>query len=123
MVLASYTWGRDAQRHSGMSDEDLINECVRSLAKIHSLSYDKVKLMLLKGVVKRWDLDEYALGSFTMFKPMQYSQIDPDLRAPEGRIFFGGEHTMSPHAWIDTALKSGLRAAHQLVQNTCANRI
>ncbi len=71
VVLASYTWGRDAQRHTGMSDEILIDECVKSLAKIHSMSYDAVKRKLMDGVVKRWDLDEYALGAFTMFHPFQ----------------------------------------------------
>ena len=75
MVLASYTWGRDAQRHTGMSDEDLIEECVRSMAKIHSMPYDQVKKLLLKGVVKRWDLDENALGAFTMFHPFQVNLI------------------------------------------------
>jgi len=107
VVLASYTWGRDAQRHNGMSDDDLIDECVKSLAKIHNYSYDKVNKLLLKGVVKRWDMDENALGAFTMFNPFQYTQIDDDLRKSTGRIYFCGEHTESPHAWIDTAIKSG----------------
>ena len=68
-------WGRDAQRHTGMSDHDLINECVRSLAKIHNISYEKVKMLLINGVVKRWDTDEFALGAFTMFKPLQVEHI------------------------------------------------
>ena len=54
-----------------MSDVDLIDECVKSLAKIYKYSYDKVNKLLLKGVVKRWDLDENALGAFVMFNPFQ----------------------------------------------------
>ena len=71
--MASYTWGRDAQRHVGMSDDDLIEECIKSLAKIHKLSYDYVKKLFMKGVVKRWDLDEFSLGAFTVFKAYQVS--------------------------------------------------
>ena len=56
-----------------MSDDDLIDECVKSLAKIHKYSYDKVNKLLLKGVVKRWDMDENSLGAFTMFNPFQVS--------------------------------------------------
>ena len=56
-----------------MSDDDLIDECVKSLAKIHNYSYDKVNKLLLKGVIKRWDLDENALGAFVMFNPFQVS--------------------------------------------------
>ena len=58
-----------------MSDDDLIDECVRSLAKIHNYSYDKVNKLLLKGVVKRWDMDENALGAFTLFSPFQVNTI------------------------------------------------
>ena len=54
-----------------MSDVDLIDECVKSLAKIYKYSYDKVNKLLLKGVVKRWDLDENALGGFVMFNHFQ----------------------------------------------------
>ena len=56
-----------------MSDVDLIDECVKSLAKIYNYSYDKVNKLLLKGVIKRWDLDENALGAFVMFNPFQVS--------------------------------------------------
>ena len=71
MVLASYTWGRDAQRHTGMSDNDITNECLRSLAKIHGMEFKEVQNLYMKGIVKRWDLDEFALGAFTLFHPHQ----------------------------------------------------
>ena len=133
--MASYTWGRDAQRQTGMNDNDLIQECLRSLAIIHKKSNDEIKRLFMNGIVKKWDLDENALGAFTLFGPhqvrktyacyldrlvkiislfLQYSQIDDDLRAIEGKLFFAGEHTMSPHAWIDTAMKSGVRAAKEV---------
>ena len=35
------------------------------------MPYEQVKKLLMKGVVKRWDLDENALGAFTMFHPFQ----------------------------------------------------
>lgn len=77
VVLASYTWGRDAQRHTGMSDNDIINECLRSLAKIHGMEFRDVQDLYMKGVVKRWDLDEFAIGAFTLFHPHQVRQHDP----------------------------------------------
>jgi monoamine oxidase len=43
------------------------------------------------------------------------------LRKNEGRVFFGGEHTMSPHAWIDTAMKSGVRVALEASNAKCGN--
>jgi len=118
VVLASYTHNRDALRFTGMSDDDVVKECIRTLATIHDMPFDKVKKLFMKGVVKRWALDEYTLGAVTMFGPHQYLQIDEDLRRQEGRLIFAGEHTMSPHGWIDTAMKSGVRAAVEVVNTS-----
>ena len=71
VVLASYTWGRDASRHTGMADEDIINECLRAMAKIHNKTFEDIRNLYMKGIIKRWDLDEFALGAFTMFRPLQ----------------------------------------------------
>ena len=49
----------------------LIEECVRSLAKIHNMKYREVKRMLIRSVVKRWGLDENQLGAFVLFNPLQ----------------------------------------------------
>jgi monoamine oxidase len=37
---------------------------------------------------------------------------------PEGRIHFAGEHTSLAHAWIQGAIESGLRAAHEIHQRS-----
>ena len=31
------------------------------------------------------------------------------LALPEGRLHFAGEHTETPHGWIDTAIHTGVR--------------
>ena len=46
-----------------------------------------------------------------MFDPYQYEEFESVLKAREGRIIFAGEYTSSPHGWINTAVKSGIRAA------------
>ena len=50
----------------------------------------------------------------------QFSEIEPDLQSREGRIHFGGEHTMAPHGWIDTAMKSGARTAWEIHTGKCS---
>jgi monoamine oxidase len=52
VMLASYTWGRDADRHGGMSDDDVINECVKDIAKIHGRTVGYVNQQLHSGVVQ-----------------------------------------------------------------------
>ena len=32
----------------------------------------------------------------------------------EGRVHFSGEHTETPHGWMDTAVRSGARVATEI---------
>lgn len=54
-----------------MSDDDLIEECLKSLATVHNLPLDYTKKLFVHGVVKRWDLDEFTLGAFAEWMPYQ----------------------------------------------------
>ena len=119
VLLASYSWGRDADRHSGMSEDDVINECLKDLAKIHNRSFNFVKKQFRSGAVKRWGVDENTLGAFAMFGPYQYLELESVLKARDGPIIFAGEYTASPHGWINTAVKSGIRAALQIDALSC----
>lgn len=120
VVLASYTWGKYADRHGAMSDDDVINECLRDIAKIHQRSLDYVKQQYHTGVVQRWGSDHSTLAAFGMFDPYQYQEMEDILKAPEGRVVFAGEYTATPHGWINTALKSGIRAASDVHKMACS---
>ena len=120
VVLASYTWGRYADRHAGMSDDDVITECLRDIAKIHQRSLEYIKLQFHSGVVQRWGSDHSTLGAFAMLDPYQYQEMEDVLKAREGRIVFAGEYTATPHGWINTALKSGIRAASEVHNLACS---
>ncbi len=121
VLLASYTWGKDANRHSGMSDEAVINECLRDIAKIHCRSLAYIKQQFHSGTIKRWAVDENTLGAFAMFDAYQYLELEPVLKAREGPVIFAGEYTGSPHGWINTAVKSGIRAALEVHESACPN--
>lgn len=71
VLLASYTWGTDALRFTGMNDDAVIEECLIGLAKIHNKPYSFVKELFMSGHVKRWTLDPNTLGAFLALKPYQ----------------------------------------------------
>nr|XP_045366756.1 L-amino-acid oxidase [Camelus bactrianus] len=68
------------------------------------------------GAVKRWAEDPHSQGGFVVQPPTLW-QTDRDngqeynWAIPYGRIYFAGEHTAYPHGWVETAVKSALRAA------------
>ena len=108
VLLASYTWSDDSLLFAGASDEDLKELALRDLVKIHG---ERVRELCTGVVVKKWSLDPYSLGAFALFTPYQHLEYSKELFRSEGRVHFAGEHTAFPHAWIETSMKSAIRAA------------
>uniref|UniRef100_A0A8C8A1Y1 Amine oxidase n=1 Tax=Oryzias sinensis TaxID=183150 RepID=A0A8C8A1Y1_9TELE len=105
VLLASYTWSDDSLLFLGASDEELV---LRDLVQIHG---ERVRSLCTGVIVKRWSSDPYTLGAFALLTPYQHIEYSKELFRSEGRIHFAGEHTAFPHAWIETAMKSAIRAA------------
>uniref|UniRef100_UPI0037E7D729 L-amino-acid oxidase-like n=1 Tax=Semicossyphus pulcher TaxID=241346 RepID=UPI0037E7D729 len=111
VLLASYTWSDDSLFLLGASDEDLKDLALRDLERIHG---KHVRSLCTGVVVKKWSSDPYSLGAFALFTPYQHLEYSKELFRSEGRVHFAGEHTAFPHAWIETAMKSAIRAARNI---------
>ncbi|KAI9513628.1 hypothetical protein NQZ68_041651 [Dissostichus eleginoides] len=109
-LLASYTCSDDSTLFQGMSEEDLMAVVLEDLVKIHG---EDIRPLWTGGLVKKWGLDPYSLGAFALFTPYQ-GHYARELFQSEGRVHFAGEHTAAPHGWIETAMKSALRAARNI---------
>ncbi|XP_026221772.1 L-amino-acid oxidase [Anabas testudineus] len=110
-LLASYTCSDDSTLFQGMSDEELMAVVLEDLVKIHG---EDIRQLWTGGLVKKWGLDPYSLGAFALFTPYQQGQYARELFQREGRVHFAGEHTATPHGWIETAMKSAIRAARNI---------
>lgn len=110
VLLASYTWGEDAQRWGSLPPEERLRQSVENVAAIHPQILETVEA----GASKMWHDDEFACGAFALFDPGQQTLLHEAIHAPEGRIHFAGEHTSLTHAWIQGAIESGLRAALEI---------
>jgi monoamine oxidase len=89
---------------------DRLNQALENLAQIHPQATREVEA----GASKMWHDDEFAGGAFALFDPGQQTLLHPHIIAPEGRIYFAGEHASLAHAWIQGAIESGLRAAFEV---------
>ena len=112
VMLASYTWGEDAQRWGSLSPDDRIVQALEDVTRIHPQALDEFEV----GASKMWHDDEFAGGAFALFDPGQQTLLYESIIAPEGRIHFAGEHASLAHAWIQGAIESGLRAAAEVHQ-------
>uniref|UniRef100_A0A3Q2NVT8 Amine oxidase n=1 Tax=Fundulus heteroclitus TaxID=8078 RepID=A0A3Q2NVT8_FUNHE len=111
VLLASYTWADDSRLFEAVSDEELKELALRDLVQIHG---EKVRSLCTGVIVKKWGLDPYSLGAFALFSPYQHLEYSAELFRNEGRVYFAGEHTAFPHAWIETSMKSAIRAAKKI---------
>ncbi|XP_018081533.1 L-amino-acid oxidase [Xenopus laevis] len=114
ILLVSYTLGDDSMFFSALSDEQCADVVFNDLAALHKKPKEELRRACPKIVVKKWSLDPYTMGAFAHFTPYQFGDIYEHLAMPEGRIYFAGEYTSFPHGWIDTAIKSGLKAARDI---------
>ncbi|XP_063134259.1 L-amino-acid oxidase isoform X3 [Rattus norvegicus] len=116
LLLASYTWSDAAAPFAGLSTEQTLHLVLKDLAALHGpVVY---RLWDGRGVVKRWAEDPYSQGGFVVQPPLfGQGTEDYDWSVPYGRIYFAGEHTALPHGWVETAVKSGLRAALRINSN------
>lgn len=111
LILASYTWEDDATLWDILPENDRIQQSLKNLAKVHGTQvYDH----FLSGASYSWTLNQYAFGAFSMFKPGQETDLFPYIPTPEGRVHFAGEHTSTVPAWIEGAIQSGIRVAHEV---------
>lgn len=110
-VLASYTCLDDSTLFQGIPDDRVKELVLNDLVKIHG---EGIRRFYRGGVVKKWGLDPYSLGAFAIYTPFQQTSYASDLFKKERRIHFAGEHTATPHGWIETAVKSAIRAAKNI---------
>lgn len=116
LLLASYTWSDAAAPFAGLSTDEALRLALQDVAALHGP--EVYRLWDGRGVVKRWAEDPHSQGGFVVQPPsFGRGAEDYDWSAPYGRIYFAGEHTALPHGWVETAVKSGLRAAVKINNN------
>jgi len=114
VMLASYSWGQTARRLASLPPAERASLALRHLARVHPQ-------LAQPGMVQStaswsWDNHPYSSGAFAWFSPGQHTSLHPHIVAPEGRIFFAGEHASLTHTWMQGALESGLRATREMLE-------
>ena len=68
-------------------------------------------------VMKRWGDDPLTLGAYAAWDNRSWDRME-EFQRTVGRIAFAGEHTAGPehHGTMEGALRSGVRAASQVLQ-------
>jgi len=114
VLLASYSWGQVARRLASLPHAERAAAVLQQLARVHP----QLKQPGLVRHTASWSWDNHPLsgGAFAWFMPGQHSAVHRYLVAPEGHIYFAGEHASLTHTWMQGALESGLRAVREMLE-------
>jgi hypothetical protein len=72
-------------------------------------------LQIVDAIAHDWLADEFTRGTWAIHRPGWYTKHHASMRAPEGRLVFAGSDLADGWSgYVDGAIESGLRAAHQV---------
>ncbi|PEX91476.1 flavin monoamine oxidase family protein [Bacillus cereus] len=111
IVIASYTWADEALTWDSLSHRERIRYALKNLAQIYG---NVVYSEFVTGESFSWSKNPYSCGAFTAFEPGQELELFPYITPPAGKVHFAGEHTTLTHGWMQGAIESGVRVAHEV---------
>ena len=109
-ILATYMSGAAARQFAAINENEQINQTLEQSEKI----FPGIRANFERGRSFSWDSGPWAGGAAPWMKPGQMTSLLPHIARPEGRIHFAGDHTSPWMRWMQGALESGLRAAHEV---------
>src|SRR3954471_18173168 len=117
-VLVAWVGGPGADAFSGA--EQFRDQALRSLERIFSLPAESLDAELRNSYMHDWYSDPYTLGAYS-YAPVGAIDCSAEMAKPvDNTLYFAGEHTDTTGHWgtVHGALRSGLRAAQQLVSTS-----
>ncbi len=105
-ILMTYARPTEADRIAKLKESERIAQTVNQLDPIFS----GLRTDFERGVTKCWTEDEWSRGAWGFAGVLEVVTA----AAPEGRIYFAGEHLSPWYSWIQGALSSSLRAVKQI---------
>ncbi len=111
-IYSFYLAGVRARQAASLSVADMKKVARKNLRKI----YPDVNIKSVAGpfTFYDWDQDPWARGAYAWFRPGDLTQNLASLKAPEGRLYFAGDHLSTSVGWTRGAFETGLKAAEQI---------
>lgn len=110
-ILTVYTADRAAEALAALPEERRIARCLDELECL----YSGCRADFERGASATWTGTSGSPAAYSHFRPGQLARLAPLLARPAGRLHFAGEHTDPWQATMEGALRSGLRAAAEVL--------
>jgi monoamine oxidase len=118
-ILVGWSGGPKAERLLKLSEAELIELALKSLAQIFGLEVPVLETYLAKTYFHNWDDDPLTRGAYA-YLPVGGIEYQLNLGRPlDDTLFFAGEATCVGHiGTVHGAIQSGQRAAREIITAT-----
>jgi monoamine oxidase len=110
-LLSSFTTGADARTLAGMGDSDRI---ALVQAEVDQVYAGAEASRSGPAVTVAWPNEAFTGGGYAAYRPGQLSTFWAPLREGTARIHLAGEHTEALAGYMESAVRSGHRAARTI---------
>jgi len=99
-----------------LNDGDVQDRAAKFASQAERIYPGAVDAFTKKAVRQHWPSSPFVLGSYTCYKPGQYTTLANSVATPVGNLFFAGEHTSAEfNGYMEGAAESGERAAKEVL--------
>lgn len=109
-ILQSYMRGATAEHFEALSSDQQIE----SVFARWSNGFADLRNHISTTHIHSWSKEQWSGSAFAAPSAAQEAALGNHIGLSEGRVHFAGEHASSFHGWIQGALESGIRAAHEI---------
>ncbi len=107
-LLTTFTTAANGRELAALDAEPRIARVREELATVFP---ESPALLAGPAVTVAWSAEPFTGGGYAVYKPNQLSKFWEPLRTGTDRIHFAGEHTESLAGYMESAVRSGKRAA------------
>jgi monoamine oxidase len=112
-LLQAYVYEDYARHLDTLSEAERTEQLIAAMDEVHP----GLRQNLETVVTKSWANDPWERGAFVVYHPGQ-QQWYPAICKREGRVWFAGEHASPWPGWMQGAIASGIRVAHEIAAET-----
>jgi monoamine oxidase len=110
-LLTTYTTADNGRSLAALPDADRIERVRAELAVVFP---ESAAQLAGPAATMAWSNEPFTGGGYALYKPNQVCAFWEPLRAGTDRIHFAGEHLEAPAGYMESAVRSGVRAAARL---------
>lgn len=116
-TLTGWMGGPKATAVKILTDEEVLQKSVQSLASIFNVREDEVRQMLTAAKVFNWADNSFAQGAYSYATPATKEALTVLQTPVEGKLYFAGEAIYSGEhpGTVEAALASGKQAAEKII--------